>query len=281
MSEFNITPEKVELENGDIEIVRLNNNLIFRDNAQGITLTIDQDTELSQLWNAFDSQIDTSQFFQENASGLAELLSGYAGLDLAGEDIENANVVNASTGEFGSVNTDDLNGIVLVESGDDLQTKLDEGGSGSLVLVKPGTYESSSRFKLYTDQTVRGYSRDAVILRNTASDGFGAVNFNDNDAVGAVLRGVTCEAPNQTSSGVIFSNRIECSIINIRVSGGTAGAFGIQAADDRAEVTGCRVESVGGDEISVSGSNSFVGGNIVNGTVSISGANVEGTNVTY
>lgn len=106
MSEFNITPEKVELENGDIEIVRLNNNLIFRDNAQGITLTIDQDTELSQLWNAFDSQIDTSQFFQENASGLAELLSGYAGLDLAGEDIENANVVNASTGEFGSVNTD-------------------------------------------------------------------------------------------------------------------------------------------------------------------------------
>lgn len=115
MSEFSITPEKVELEDGDIEIVRLNDNLIFRDNAQGLTLTIDQDTELSQLWNAFDSSIDTSQFFQENASGLAELLSGYTGIDLAGENIENANVVSANEVDAESVNTE--NAAVNISEG--------------------------------------------------------------------------------------------------------------------------------------------------------------------
>lgn len=97
MTEFNIDPTVVEIEDGDIEITRLSDNLIIRDNKNGITLTVDQDTELSQLWNAFDSSVDTSQFFQEDANGLAELLSGYAGINLAGEDIENADVINANT----------------------------------------------------------------------------------------------------------------------------------------------------------------------------------------
>jgi len=204
-------------------------------------------------------------------------------VDADGFDIENVgdfssqNATIDGTTSTEALEAEGINNIVLVQNGDDLQSKIDEGGPGSLVFVEPGTYQSSDRYEPYPNQTIKGYSRDSVVL--SVDDSSTGINFNANDAEGATVRDLTVNSPD-AESGIIFSNRVETTINNVRVVGGGDGE-GIRTREDRSRVIGCYVDPVDGDEISFESDNGICDQNIVNGTVSISGENVEGSNVTY
>ena len=69
-----------EIENNAILIDEQDGFLAVTHVPSGTRLLVDENTDLSDLWDAFDDEIDTSQFWQDDGSGIAELLSEYDGI---------------------------------------------------------------------------------------------------------------------------------------------------------------------------------------------------------
>ena len=113
------------IENNAIIINEEDDFLAVTHKASGTRLLVDRNTDLSDLWDAFDQGIETSEFWQDDGSGIAELLSQYNGIntpsvktdsidsdgdlniqsdsDLNQNDIKNAGSVEADTTQTDNV----------------------------------------------------------------------------------------------------------------------------------------------------------------------------------
>jgi len=93
------------IENNAIIINEEDDFLAVTHKASGTRLLVDRNTDLSDLWDAFDQGIETSEFWQDDGSGIAELLSQYNGINTPSVKTDSIN----SDGDLNIQSNSDLN----------------------------------------------------------------------------------------------------------------------------------------------------------------------------
>ena len=123
------------IENNAIIINEEDDFLAVTHKASGTRLLVDRNTDLSDLWDAFDQGIETSEFWQDDGSGIAELLSQYNGINTP------------------SVKTDsiDSEGDLNIQSNSDLnQNDIKNAGSVEVDAVSTESLDSRSGYQNVT-----------------------------------------------------------------------------------------------------------------------------------
>lgn len=80
MPDFELT--RTLIENSSVEITKQDGATAITDPDTGRRLLIDEHVDVSDLWDAFENNIDTSEFFQDS-EGMAALISEYDGVELS------------------------------------------------------------------------------------------------------------------------------------------------------------------------------------------------------
>ena len=115
-----------EIENNAILIDEQDGFLAVTHVPSGTRLLVDENTDLSDLWDAFDDNIETSQFWQDD-DGIAELLSQYDGIRFPHGEAESFSTEEITIGNTRS--------NMVFEALDDSQIDTDPDGNAEIEIT--------------------------------------------------------------------------------------------------------------------------------------------------